>query len=528
VPSDSEQPNVDRILGLLRRRGLWIVLCMAVAVIAAYGYSKHQTKKYTATASLVFNSNETSQQIAGLSASATSLAVQQANNIELLHLGDMATRTATIVGNGLTEQKVSQTLTVAGQTESSIATVSSTTTSPRLAAAIANVYAEQFVVEQGSANRHYYRSALAVVRKQLAALSPAQRVGNDGLELQDRAQSLALLAELQPNSVQVAQQASEPTAPSSPKTSRNILIAALLGLCVGVGVALLLEHLDPRIRDPSEFRSIYGLPLLGAVPASRVLVRGKRKGQDAPPRLPPAEADAFHTIRARLRSFNPEREVRTVIVASPLASEGKTTIARHLAGAAARMGAHVLLLEADFRHPELARQLNISPGVGLYEVLSGEVTTATATRLVEAQAAQGEGAQGRTFDVVLAGGTVPDNPVELLESHAMSALLAELRATYDLVVVDTPEFDSVPDAFLLTSKVDGVILVGYMNRSRRDVAQRARQVLLASGAPLVGLVANGTKRNGKTPAATGEHVGAGVQHLTTTADRSGLASSSKV
>jgi len=497
VPQDSEEPNIGRILGLLRRRGIWIVLCFALACAAAFGYSKHQTKKYTATTSVVFSSNQLSQEIAGLSSSNTSSLLQQSNNLELLHLGDMAARTASILGHGLTEESVDASLSIAGQPESNIAGVVVTTTSPELSATIANTYARQFVREQQSTNRQYFRSALALVHKQLEALTPEQRNGVAGVALQDRAQSLGLLSQLQPNTVQIAQEASIPTSPSSPKTSRNTLIGGILGLFLGVGLALLLERLDPRIRDSDELEAIYRLPLLGIVPQSTALSRSVRNGEDTPLTLPFAEAEAFHTIRARLRSFNADRDIRTVLVASAALAEGKTTVARHLAGAAAGMGSRVLLMEVDLRRPTLAQQLNIPTGPGLSDVLIGVVSMNEAIQTVDFKSLAGDNRKELVFDVLVAGAMPPINPVELIESNAMDALLAEAKSNYDLIVIDTPELTAVSDAFLLLPKVDGVIIIGRMGHSRRDVAKRLGQLLETSGAPLVGIVANGVKSSGR-------------------------------
>jgi capsular exopolysaccharide synthesis family protein len=496
VPQDSEEPNIGRALGLLRRRGVWIVLCFILAAGAAFGYSKHQIKKYTATASVVFNDNQLSQEVAGLPTSVNNTLQQQASNLELLHLGDMAEKTATILGHGLTEEKVAASLGISGLPESNIAGVSATTTSPELAAEIANTYVRQFVSNQENTTRQYFRSALALVHKQLAALSPQQRVGTDGLDLQDRAQSLELLAGLQPNTVQVAQEASVPTGPSSPKTSRNVLIGAVLGLFLGFGLALLLERIDPRVRDSDEFEAIYRTPLLGVVPQSAALSRFVRDGEDTPLALPLVEAEAFHMIRARLRSFNTARDIRTVLVSSAAPGEGKTTVARHLAGAAARMGSRVLLLEVNLRRPTLAQQMGIQSQTGLPDVLNGIVDMEAATQSIGSQATLGAGTGVRTLDVLPSGPSTPPNPVELIESHAMEALLERANSAYDLVVIDAPELAAVSDAFLLLPKVDGVVIVDRVGRSRRDVAKRLRQLLDASGAPLVGVIANGVKPRG--------------------------------
>jgi capsular exopolysaccharide synthesis family protein len=494
VQQGSDALNLEQALGILRRRVPLIALCVVVVAGAAFGFSKQQTRKYTATASLAFSNNPLSQQIAGLAASSSNnLVVQQASNLELVRLGNMAATTASRLGHGLTEQQVSEGLSISGQGESTIVDVSATATSPLLAAEIANTYVRQFVKEQQVSNRRYFRSALALVHRQLKGLSPQQRVGSDGLNLQDRAQTLVLLSELQYGNVQVAQEALAPTTPSSPKTSRNTALGGMLGLLIGLGLAFVLERLDRRIREPEDLGTIYRLPLLGAVPESAALARSAREKQGKQTVLPTAEAEAFSLIRAHLRFFNVDRDLRTVVVASAAPGDGKTTIARHLAEAAARLGSRVLLLEVDLRHPTLARQLDIQPGPGLTDVLIGAIPMDEATQSVDLEAPPSEGIAGRTLDVLAAGAIQPPNPGELLESRAMEGVLEQARSVYDFVVIDTPPLTAVSDAFPLLTKVDGVVIVGWVGHSRRDAAERLHQVLASSGAPLLGVVANGAK-----------------------------------
>jgi polysaccharide biosynthesis transport protein len=497
---DSEQTSlsIGQVLGLLRRRGPLMLLCCIAAAGAAYGYSKHKPKKYTATAAVSFVANPLSQQIAGLSAISNSgnLAAEQASNLERVTLGNTAATTATLLGHRLTERKVSESVSVSARGESNVVGVTVSWSSPGVAALIANTYTRQFVKEQQSANRRFFASALHVVRKQLARLSPTQRVGNDGVVLQQRASTLGLLVELGYNNAQVAGEASVPSSPSSPNNKRNTLLGAVLGLILGLGVAVLLERMDRRIRDPKDLETIYGLPMLGVVPNSSALSRSTRHdGSGGAWALPAAEAEAFSLIRAHLRFFNVDRDVRTVVITSPAPGDGKTTIAHHLAEAAARLGSLVLLLEVDLRQPTLAQQLDIQSGPGLADVLIGAVSMNEATQSVDLQAPPGKGARGRTLDV-LAAGTAPPNPGELLESRAMDAVLERAKSAYDLVVIDTPPLTAVSDAFPLLTKVDGVVIVGWVGRSRRDAAEGLHQVLASSAAPLLGVIANGSKLGG--------------------------------
>ncbi len=492
MQQDPEGLNLPQLLGALRRRTPLVLLCVVLAAGAAFGFSEHETKKYRATAWLTFSNNALSQQIAGLPVSGTpNQLAQQANNLELVKLGEMSAKTAASLGHGLTTEAVAASLSIKGVGESNVVAVSATTTSPVLAAQIANTYARQFVAEQGKADRTYFESALALVRKQLAALSPQQRVGPDGLALQDRAQSLGLLAALQSSDVQFTQEAVTPTGAASPRTSRNTLLGGLLGLLLGLSLAFALERLDPRIRGLEELEEIYGLPLLGVVPTSTALTR--RDGRGDLTMLPAVEAEAFQLIRAHLRFFNVDRNLRTILIVSAEAGDGKTTIARRLAEAAATRSSRVLLLECDLRHPTLARQLGIQPGPGLADMLLGTVQLTAATQSISFDPlAPGERSREGTLDVLVAG-AVPPNPGVLIEGQAMEAVLEQARSVYDLVVIDAPPPTAVSDAFSLLRKVDGVIVVSRAGSSRRDAAQQLHEVLVTGKAPLLGIVANGMK-----------------------------------
>jgi len=483
----SAEPNLAYALGLLRRRAGVVALCFVVAVGLAAAYSLHQPKRYTATTSLLFNNQPIGQQVAGLQAVVnTDQQAQQDTNVQVLQLGDVAQKTAVAVGHGLTADGVKGNISVSPQSDTTVVNLSVTSASPELAANIANTYSTIFVNEQENANHQYYDEALATVTQQLAKLPQDQRSGPQGLALQTRAQSLSTLAQLQSGTVQIAQYATVPTAASSPRVARNIAVAAFLGLLLGLAAALAIERLDQRIREPEDLEAIYQLPLLGVVPDTPTLSRGRKAG------LATSETDAFQLIHAHLRYFNVDRALNTMMIVSAAPGDGKTTIACQLAAAAARMGSRVLLIEADLRRPTMAQQFDVEQHAGLADVLIGASSLTDAAQPVNVMPlTQRSGFHDRAVDLLVAGAVLPPNPAELIESHAMEALVQRAKTEYDLVVIDTPPLNVVSDAFPLLRKVDGVVIVGRVGRNRRDVAQRLHATLATVGAPLLGVIANG-------------------------------------
>ncbi len=485
-----EALNLEQAIAVLRRRFALIVLCALVVGGAAFAYSARQPKKYAATASLAFATNPVSEQIAGLQTQPENTLTQQASDLELVRLGDMAARTATQLGHGLSEQQVARAVTVSAQGESDIVNLTATASSPALAAAIANTYTSLFVAEQQAASRRYFSAALAVVQRQLAALTPAQRIGEDGLSLQNRAQTLHLLTQLGYGNVQLAQQAIAPSGPSSPRTSRDAMLGLLLGLLIGAGLAVVLERLDRRVRTPEELAAIYERPLLGVLPAGHSSVRGASRDRGATLSASGAQLEVFNLIRARLRLDPQARGARALLIASPAAGEGWSTVACELARVEARAGARVLLVEADLRHPTLTRRLALHPAAGLAEVLTGASTLEQATCAVAVEHRHAAGGTSRALEILPAGLALPTSPTEMLDSPAMHAMLEHAIATYDLVILDTPPLGAFSDAIALLTTIDRVLVVGMVGHTDRDAALALRELLTAARANVLGVVAN--------------------------------------
>ena len=394
-----------------------------------------------------------------------------------------------MLDHGLTANKVRNSLSIEAVGTTNVVNVSATSRSPSLAAAVANTYSRQFVKEQQVGNQQFASAALAAVNTQLAALSPRQRSGPVGLGLQDRAQSLAILAEVQSGDVQIVQEAGVPTSPSSPDVTRNTLVGAVLGLLLGGGFALWLASLDRTITEPKELEAIYGVPLLGVVPKSSALSRSARRSGGEWAALPPSDAEAFRMVRAQLRFLNVDHDVKTLLVASATSDEGKTTLAAHLAMANATMGTRILLMEADLRRASLAQETGVEPRPGLWDVLIGDAALTETIQSIDA-GKRHDGSRAAQLDVLVAGTVRPRNPGKLIESRAMSAMLEEVRSWYDLIIIDTPALMVVADVFPLLNCVDGVLIIARIGVARRDLAEQFRDTLAAADAPVLGVVAN--------------------------------------
>ena len=465
-----EFPALTLLRVVWRRAGL-IVLCAVLAGAAAYGFSQLQEKEYSASASLLFREVNLDSAVFG-SSQGTSVDPDReaATNVELVSLDVVRERTERRLG----DPDAGDSVEIAAEGKSNVITATATDTVPRRAARIANAFAAEYIAFRREADRSKIDGALELVRRQLESLDPTRLNGPDGTRLQRREEQLELLSALQTGNAELVQRAEVPTSPSSPKVARNTAFGLVVGLLLGVGLALLTERLDRRIRDPKEVEELFRKPLLATIPKSDAL-----NGQPANPGT--REAEVFSMLRANLRYFNVNRELRSVLITSPTSGDGKTTVCQNLAGAAARSGARVLLVEGDLRRPILAKRLKIRPQPGLSGFLAGEAKLEDVV--------QTAGAVGSLFDIIVAG-PVPPNPPDLVESRRMKEFIKNAEDAYDLVIIDTPPTSLVADAIPLVRDVGGVIVVSRLGATTRDAVTRLREQLENLDAPTLGVVVN--------------------------------------
>jgi receptor protein-tyrosine kinase len=194
-------------------------------------------------------------------------------------------------------------------------------------------------------------------------------------------------------------------------------------------------------------------------------------------------------LRANLRYFNVDHEIRSLIVTSPQPGDGKSTVSWNLASAAASAGTRVLLIEADLRRPALSRWTDQRPKIGLSALLSQQGSIEDAVVKVDFGDVS-DVSGSHSVDVIFAGG-LPPNPDELMESDRMREVIRAAEAMYGLVVIDTPPTSVVSDAIPLVIEVSGVLVVSRLGRTTRGAAATLAGQLANLNARVLGVVVNG-------------------------------------
>jgi len=275
--------------------------------------------------------------------------------------------------------------------------------------------------------------------------------------------------------------AATPTSPVSPRILFNTLLAAALGMLVVFGVAFLAEQLDDRIKDPDAVQEVAGLSTLGTI-ARMTSGRGRKEFYLLAGLLFPRSgfAEAYRTLRTNIEFASVDSSARTLLVTSSAPGEGKTVTASNLAVVYAQSGRKVILVDADLRKPGVNVIFDLPNTRGLTDMLRHESIR------VDAVANPTEQANLR----VVTTGPLPPNPAELLGSKRMQTVLQRLQQDSDLVIFDSPPLLAVTDAAVLSSFLDGTIMVIDAAKGRRRTVRMGRETLSRAGATVLGAVLN--------------------------------------
>jgi succinoglycan biosynthesis transport protein ExoP len=259
---------------------------------------------------------------------------------------------------------------------------------------------------------------------------------------------------------------------------RNVLLAVVAGLLLGILSALVLQHFDGRVRDAPQVMGYVGLPMMARVP-----VTGGRENRDPPSTLKGSSSqylEAFRILRTNLGLDSCPGKV--LLISSPEAKEGKTTVAANLARVVALQGRRVLLIDGNLRKPDIAAAFGLPEAEGLPEFLKdGNELSDYIT-------------QADGVDILLSGAASAES-AEMLSSPRMKALLEKAKKTYDVVIVDSAPMIGCADTRILAGEVDEVLLVLQPDISKLDLTKDSRQTLEAMGARVVGFALNKVPSN---------------------------------
>ncbi len=487
------------------RRWLWLLIAsVLLAGGASYLVSSSLTKLYDASVTLIVgqslsSSNPDINQL---------LASQRLSQTyaDLATTGELLAKVIDEVGLDTTPTDLQKVVKADASTNSTLVTITVTDPDPVEAATIANAIADQLKNTSPALSGHdkgvqeFVDSSLAAIQTQIQAVqgqvqtltglqSPSPDQQAQLQSLQNRLVSLqgtygtllGFSSNNGSNLLTVVDEAVPPAEPSSPRVLLNTLLAAIVGLLLAVGIAFAAEYLDDTLKSPEAVEAVTGLPTLGTI----IRMQGDdnrsviyRLATILYPRSPAAEG--YRTLRTNLEFASLDKPARTMLVTSAVPGEGKTTTAANLAAVFAQAGHDTLIVDADLRKPGVHKIFGLGNTAGLTNLLRSDESTIDAVALATEQ----------PHLRVITTGALPPNPAELLRSARMRTVMERLAGAAEYVIVDSPPLQAVTDAAILSSLVDGTVLVVDAGRTRRGAVGHGRDALAKVGARVLGVALN--------------------------------------
>jgi polysaccharide biosynthesis transport protein len=381
-------------------------------------------------------------------------------------------------------------------------------TSPERAQAVANALASELIsqsptssdqeqqsrqafinrqLDELEANIKQTRDEIAKKQAELAGLFSARQIADAQTQvaaLQSKLGTLqsnyaAMLANSQSgatNTLSIIEQASLPITPIGPKKDVTIALAAAIGFVLAASAAYLLEYLDDTIKSAEDVQATLGLATLGGIPLMKDILNDAGHLLA----LPPVALESYNMLCTNLQFAAVGHPLRTFLVTSPVPYEGKSLTAANLGVMLAQTNERVILVDLDLRRPQMHKLLNLNNQMGVTSVLLQKQSDLQS-------ALQFTATPGLRL---LSAGPLPPNPPALLGSEPMHRLLALLSEEADIVILDSPPTVAFADAAILSTQVDGVLLVLSAGHSRRAEARQALASLNRAQAPVLGVLLN--------------------------------------
>jgi non-specific protein-tyrosine kinase len=286
------------------------------------------------------------------------------------------------------------------------------------------------------------------------------------------------------NYLTVIEPAQVPTTPISPQVTTNIMLAAAVGFVLALSAALLLEYIDDTIKSADDLSASLGLTALGSV--------NRINGKDYKDKLITSHnpfspvSESYRMLRTNLQFMTIDQTTQSIMITSPNPGEGKSITAANLGVIMAQANLKTVIVDADLRRPIMHKVFQVSNLDGVTDLMRAPEVNIT-NQLKDT---------GVENLWVITSGSLPPNPSEMIGSRRMAELLERLKETADIIIVDSPPTLPVTDAVVLSSQVDGVILVTQAKRTRRDATKQALERLEHVGARLLGGVLNNVSGKG--------------------------------
>jgi len=422
---------------ILRKRWIVIVALTLIGVIGAGAASVLTTPVYTATTQVFVSTSQSSGGTASDLNAGNSFTLQRVQSYAQTVGTDIVLRPVIrALGLDVTVESLAKQVEATAPVNTVILEISVTDTDPTQAAAIANAIGETLprVVDE-------------IEKSDAGGASPVK------------------VSTLQPAVV--------PIDPTSPNNRLNLALGFLVGLALGVGIAVLLEVLDTRIRSIRDIEQLSDVSVIGGIafdadaPKNPLVVH-------VDPKSPRAES--FRTLRTNVQFVTVDRG-NSFVITSSLPGEGKTTTSTNLAISLSQLGTKVLLVDGDLRRPKVSEYLGIEGAVGLTDVLVGRAELEDVVQQ-----------WGTTGLAVLPAGQIPPNPSELLGSKAMIELIKRCESEYDLVIFDSAPLLPVTDAAILARVTGGAILVAAAGQTHKNQFLGGLKNLINVDAPVLGVI----------------------------------------
>lgn len=470
---------------VVRRRKWWVLVPAAVTLLVGLGWSLTRPEQFRASADVLVMEPPSTY---SLGQSPQPMQPRTLNN-ELQRAGGSAILDVVRAQVG-DEPHLSVQLAQAENSDVFVFIAESGTA--EVAADAANAYADVFIADrrgrltdQIDRNIEVLEGRIAALDGQIERADASEDVSSSSMLVSQRESYIGQLEGLrtslrlaETSGATVIDAATVPTSPFEPTPMRTGLLALVLGILVGLGVAFLRDRLDQMIRNEEGLRRATGLAVLGVIPKvpHSEAGAGGLVARNAP--QSPA-TEAYRGLRTSIQFLRHDGTVNVVQVTSPKPADGKTTTATNLAIVCARAGQRVVLVDADLRRPRVHAYFGLVNSRGLTNVLLGDELDDVLVSI-----------DGEPHLDVVCSGPIPPEPSELLSSPPVQTLLADLAKRYDLVIVDSPPVLAVADPLVLAGIVDGVVLVASAASTNLRQATDAARLLAQVDAPMLGTVLN--------------------------------------